>query len=313
MKIVVTGGAGFIGLHTVELLLRQGHEVVVVDDLEQGTRTYSGPRVAFYPLDVGSENLASVFAAEKPEAVIHLAAQVSVQRSLEFPSLDARHNIVGTVNLLKQCVDYNVAKFVFASSAAVYGNASHLPISEGTPAEPLSFYGASKKTAESYIQMFAERYGLNYVILRYANVYGMRQNSKGECSVVASFVKRILEGDRPWINGNGEQTRDFIYVKDVAAANAAALFLGERETLNVGSGRPFSVNELFRLISEICGKGGLEPEFRPFKPGDIQDSLLDNRRALGVLRWEPAYSMLDGLKEMIQYERGLRGEIGMGL
>ncbi|ANS76610.1 UDP-glucose 4-epimerase [Paenibacillus yonginensis] len=312
MKIVVTGGAGFIGLHTVELLLRQGHEVVVVDDLEQGTRTFSGPKVAFYPLDISSENLSAVFAAERPEAVIHLAAQVSVQRSLEFPSLDARHNIVGTVNLLKQCVDYNVAKLVFASSAAVYGNASELPISEGSPAEPLSFYGASKKIAEFYIQMFAERYGLNYVILRYANVYGIRQNSKGESSVVASFVKRILEGDRPWINGNGEQTRDFIYVKDVAAANAAALFQGEREILNVGSGRPVSVNELFRLIREICGQGGLEPEYRPFKPGDILDSLLDNRRALHVLGWEPAYSMLDGLKEMIQYERELRREIKMG-
>ncbi|WP_138494509.1 NAD-dependent epimerase/dehydratase family protein [Paenibacillus pinistramenti] len=308
MKIIVTGGAGFIGLHTVELLLEQRHEVVIVDNLGEGTRTFPGAKAALYPIDIGSEHLADIFAAERPDAVIHLAAQVSVQRSLENPSADARHNIVGTVNLLKQCADYGVSKLVFASSAAVYGNAAMLPIHEGEGAEPLSFYGASKKMAEHYIRLFSERYGLNYTILRYANVYGMRQNTRGESGAAASFVKQLLEGGRPHINGSGEQTRDFIYVKDVAAANAAALAHGDCETLNIGSGRRTSVNELFRLVSRICGREELTPEYRPALPGDIQDSLLDNRRALRTLPWEPAYSLLDGLTETIRYEQELRGE-----
>ncbi|WP_223068718.1 NAD-dependent epimerase/dehydratase family protein [Paenibacillus caui] len=305
MKIVVTGGAGFIGQHTVEKLLGQQHEVVVIDDLEQGTKSYSNPFVTFYPLDISSEELGSLFASEQPEAVIHLAAQVSVQRSLEYPSTDALHNIVGTVNLLKQCVDYGVSKLVFASSAAVYGNAESLPIREDHTPAPLSFYGASKRMAEQYIELFSERYGLNFTILRYANVYGMRQTAKGESGVVASFVRQLLEGSGPTIYGSGQQTRDFVYVKDVADANIAALGGGDREIINIGSGRQTSVNELVQLLQEICGRV-MAPSYAAAKEGDIQDSLLDNRKAVALLRWEPAYSMLDGLTETIRYEMAVR-------
>lgn len=301
MKILVTGGAGFIGLHTVEKLLMQQHEVVVVDHLGHGTQAFSNPSATLYPADIASEEMAEIFAKERPEAVIHLAAQVSVSRSLESPDLDARCNIMGTVNLLKQCVACGVSKFVFASSAAVYGNAARLPIREDYSAAPISFYGASKRTAEEYIQLFAELYGLNYTILRYANVYGTRQNLKGESGVVALFIKKLLEGEEPIVYGNGWQTRDFVYVKDVADANIAALTRGDRAVFNIGSGRQTSINGLIRFLGDI-GDRELIPEYRPGKEGDIQDSLLDSRKAAEQLGWEASYSMLDGLRETVAYE-----------
>lgn len=301
MKILVTGGAGFIGLHTVEQLLMERHQVAVVDHLENGTKTFPLSEAKLYQLDIGSEEMAEVFARERPDAVIHLAAQISVQRSLESPGMDARNNILGTINLLKQCVDYQVPKFIFASSAAVYGSASRLPIREDHVSSPLSFYGASKRMAEEYIQLFAEIYGLDYTILRYANVFGMRQSSHGESGVVAMFVRRMLEGKELLVYGTGWQTRDFVFVKDVARANLAALTRGSRAILNVGSGRQTSINGLLRLLSNVSGQE-LEPAYREARAGDIHDSLLDSRKAAEQLGWEPSYSVLDGLREMVEYE-----------
>lgn len=304
MKVLVTGGAGFIGLHTVETLVAQNYEVVVVDHLERDNRTLLDRRVSDYTMDISSEELPRIFATERPDAVIHLAAQVSVQRSLDSPWLDAKDNIAGTVNVLKQCVDYGVGKLVFSSSAAVYGNTTELPISERQLPRPLSFYGASKRMAEDYIRMFGEWCGLEYTILRYANVYGMRQSTKGESGVVASFVNQLLDDKRPCIYGNGEQTRDFVYVKDVARANVAALTRGSSETLNIGGGKRISVNELFDLIRDLS-KSSETPEYRAAKEGDIHDSMLDNRRAISTLEWEPMYTISDGLSETIRYERDI--------
>lgn len=306
MKILVTGGAGFIGFHTVEKLLEQEVEVVVVDHLDHGEKTFTNPPARLYAMDIESEELTGVFAEERPDAVIHLAAQVSVQRSLENPDLDARSNILGTVNLLKRCVEYGVSKFVFASSAAVYGSAVRLPIREDHPTLPMSFYGASKRTAEEYIQLFSELYGLNYTILRYANVYGIGQNATGESGVVSQFIGKLLAGEQPVVYGNGWQTRDFVYVKDVAAANIAALSQGSRTVLNIGSGRQTSINGLIRFLGEVAGRE-LIPEYRPGRDGDIQDSLLDSRQAAKALGWEAVYSMIDGLKETVEYESGRLG------
>lgn len=298
MKIAVTGGAGFIGNHTVEKLLEQNYQVVVIDDLDGGTRSYYRSGVTFYQADIGSEKLSHIMELERPDGVIHLAGQVSVQRSLQDPSLDAQHNIMGTVNLLRQCVKHHVRKFVFSSSAAVYGNPYELPIAENHELAPLSFYGVSKLVCEMYIQSFAHQFGLDYSILRYANVYGPGQSIKGEGAVVASFASRMLEGERPCIYGDGEHSRDFIYVKDVAAANTAALQHGSGETMNISSGKPLTIHELFVMLRDLSGRQ-MTPDYQPAKEGDIVHSLLCNHKARALLNWEPVYSMADGLLETL--------------
>ncbi|GIP22005.1 NAD-dependent epimerase/dehydratase family protein [Paenibacillus sp. J22TS3] len=298
MKIVVTGGAGFIGRHTVEKLLEDRHQVVVIDHLDGGIRSYYHSGVTFYQMDIGSEKLAQVMDAERPEGVIHLAGQVSVQRSIQDPSLDAQHNIMGTVNLLRQCVNFQVRKFVFSSSAAVYGNPAALPIHEEHEVAPLSFYGVSKLVSEMYIRSFSKQFGLDYSILRYANVYGPGQTIKGEGAVVASFITRMLDGLRPSIYGDGGHSRDFIYVKDVAAANVAALRNASGETMNISSGEPLTIQELFTLLCDLNGLH-MSPDYQEAKEGDIVHSLLSNDKARAVLRWEPVYSVADGLRETL--------------
>ncbi|MBP2001942.1 UDP-glucose 4-epimerase [Paenibacillus shirakamiensis] len=298
MKIVVTGGAGFIGRHTVDRLLEQQHEVIVIDWLDEGRKTYEDRRVRFYPAELGSEKIGVIIAKEKPECVIHLAAQVSVQTAQQDPLLDATHNIMNTIHLLKQCVDNHVRKIIFSSSAAVYGNPQRLPIDEQHPVDPLSFYGVSKLVSEMYIQSFAAQYELDYTILRYANVYGPGQTIKGEGAVVASFVSRLGAGERPVIFGDGLNTRDFIYVKDVAAANVAALTSGSGQTMNISTRQPLTIQDLHRMVSEICNSS-LTPTYQKSKEGDIQHSLLDASLAKSSLKWSPMYSIYEGLKETV--------------
>ncbi|WP_433944521.1 NAD-dependent epimerase/dehydratase family protein [Paenibacillus sp. SN-8-1] len=295
MKIAVTGGAGFIGKHTVEQLLEQNHQVIVIDYLEDGTKSYFDERVTFYQTDIGSGNLSQIFSTERPDAVIHLAGQISVQRSLHNPYLDAQINILGTVNLLKQCVDYHVRKIVFSSSAAVYGNPLYLPIDENHEVDPLSFYGLSKLATEKYIESFSRQYGLDYAILRYANVYGPGQTVKGEGAVVASFVDRMLGGERPAIYGDGEHSRDFIFVKDVAAANVAALWRGSRQVMNISSGKPLTIRELFEILSDLNNLH-IAPDYQAAREGDIVHSLLSNDKARTLLDWEPVHTIVDGLQ-----------------
>ncbi|MNH77824.1 UDP-glucose 4-epimerase [compost metagenome] len=295
MKIAVTGGAGFIGKHTVEKLLEQNHQVMVIDYLEDGTKSYFDERVTLYETDIGSGKLSQIFSTERPDAVIHLAGQISVQRSLHNPYLDAQHNILGTVNLLKQCVDYHVRKIVFSSSAAVYGNPLYLPIDESHEVDPLSFYGLSKLATEKYIESFSRQYGLDYAILRYANVYGPGQTVKGEGAVVASFVDRMLEGERPTIYGDGEHSRDFIFVKDVAAANVAALWRGSRQVMNISSGKPLTIHELFEILRDLSDLH-IVPDYQAAREGDIVHSLLNNDKARMLLNWEPVHTIVDGLQ-----------------
>ncbi|AWB46403.1 UDP-glucose 4-epimerase [Paenibacillus sp. CAA11] len=302
MKVLVTGGAGFIGRHTVELLVARGYEVAVIDYAPGGKEQLGlKGQVNYYDLDIGSEQLADIFEQERPDYCIHLAGQISVKRSLQDPFVDAKTNIMGTIHLLRQCVRYEVKKVIFSSSAAVYGNPIELPIGEDHETSPLSFYGMSKRVSEMYIQTFAERYGLNYGILRYANVYGMRQTSGGEGGVVAIFIDRLLHKLPVTIRGDGTQTRDFIYVKDVAEANIAALTRGDREVMNISSRQPVSIAALLHLLE------GLTPPHRQLLyeravEGDIVHSLLDNRKARRLLDWEPVYSLSDGLQETVHYE-----------
>lgn len=305
MKVLVTGGAGFIGRHTVQRLVDQGDQVVVVDTGLAGNPRKMDESVRGYAVDIVSEELERIFAEERPEAVIHLAAQTSVRRSLHNPTGDAETNILGTIRLLQQCVRYEVRRIVFASSAAVYGNPEHLPIEESHATEPLSFYGVSKRVSEMYIQSFNERYGLNYSILRYANVYGIRERRTGEDGVLTAFVERLMAGLPLEVYGDGLQTRDFVYVKDVAEANVLALRCTGSQVLNVSSGRGISLLEALGMLKEMSGRN-VQPQFRPAQAGDIEQSVLDNGKARDVLWWEPRYSLYDGLLEMMEFESEAR-------
>ncbi|MDI3328507.1 MAG: SDR family oxidoreductase [Alicyclobacillaceae bacterium] len=302
MRVLVTGGAGFIGSHVVDRLVEDGHEVAVVDDLSTGREDRIGARVAFYRMSVESAHLAEVFTAFRPEAVIHLAAQSNVPRSLDDPMADARINVLGTVNVLEQCRLYGVRKIVYASSAAVYGQPQYLAIDERHPIQPISFYGISKYTPETYIQAYGQMYGLEYTILRYSNVYGPRQNSGGEGGVVSIFVDKLLRDEAPWIDGDGQQTRDFIYVEDVAAANVAALTVGSGGIFNIGTGQETSIQRLWELLKEMTGTS-LKPLCRPPRPGDIRASYFDNTKARRELGWEPRYDLREGLMCTIAYYR----------
>ena len=302
MKILVTGGAGFIGSHIVDQLLFNGYHVVVIDDLSKGQAEYVNEDAIFYHMSVLDPDLEAVFIHEKPDVVIHHAAQIDVQRSLSDPIHDLHVNVEGTVRLLELCRHCNVQKFIYASSAAVYGNPQYLGIDEAHPIQPMSSYGISKFTPEQYIRVYAELYGLRYTILRYANVYGTRQDPKGEGGVVSIFVDKLLKGEKPVIYGDGEQTRDFIYGEDVAAANVAALHRGDNEVLNISTGVPTSVNELLRVLNEL-NETDILPEYHPERPGDIRHSYLKNDKALQMLGWQPKVSLREGLAKTLDYYR----------
>jgi len=300
LKVLVTGGAGFIGSHIVDLLVEDNCRVAVVDDLSTGSFENVNAGVNFYHLKVEEGGLEEAVAREKPEVVLHQAAQVDVQRSLREPLADAEINILGSVNLLEACRRHGVGKVVYASSAAVYGNPAYLPVDEAHPVAPQSPYGVSKHTVEDYLRIYRENYGIDYTVLRYANVYGPRQDASGEGGVVAIFVDRLLKGEPPRIFGDGEQTRDFVYVKDVAAANLAAFRRGDGMVLNVSTGAGLSVNGLFQALKETTGSG-LAPMYRPPRPGDITHSRLANAAARQALEWRPRYSLAEGLRETVEY------------
>ncbi|WP_245632694.1 NAD-dependent epimerase/dehydratase family protein [Alicyclobacillus kakegawensis] len=298
--MLVTGGAGFIGSNVVDALVASGHEVAVLDNLSTGRREHVPSGVAFYQADLVTHDLHAIVTAERPQVVIHHAAQISVPLSVQNPVWDATVNILGTLRLLQACRRAGVAKLIYASSAAVYGNPDYLPVDERHPIRPISPYGASKYAPELYIRMFAESAGMRYTILRYANVYGIRQDPEGEGGVVAVFVDCLLSGRRPVIFGDGEQTRDFIYIKDVAAANVAALTTGDGGTFNISRNERTSVNQLLQTMSQVSGRV-LEPEHAPPRPGDIQHSSLANEAARAGLGWEPRYTLAAGLAETLDY------------
>lgn len=301
MKVLVTGGLGFIGSHVVDKLISEGVETVIVDNLSGASGSfYRHPSATLYQYDIRDETLGDVFNREKPDRVIHLAAQIDVRESQRNPLFDANVNIVGTLNVLRLCELHQVQKFVYASSAAVYGNPEYLSIDELHPLQPESYYGVSKSVPESYIRMFASICGLKYTILRLANVYGPRQSSRGEAGVVSIFLDRIKQGKSLVIYGDGEQTRDFVYVEDVAEAfvDAARTDRGNNETMNISCGIPTSINTMVGMISDITGLDFLTT-YAEERPGDILHSYLNNKKAQELLSWSPNHRLHMGLEKTI--------------
>jgi UDP-glucose 4-epimerase len=301
MRILLSGGAGFIGSHVAESLLERGHEVAVVDNLSSGKRENIPEAASFYETDIRTGCL-RVFEEFGPEALCHQAAQMDVRRSVREPDFDAEVNILGTIRLLQNCVEHGVGKVVFASTGgAVYGEQDTFPASEDHPQYPLSPYGVSKLAGERYLNFYRVQYGLPYVALRYANVYGPKQDQHGEAGVVAIFCGHMAAGRTSTVNGSGEQTRDYVYVGDVARANILALE-GEVPSgaYNVGTGVETSVNELYELLSEIAGKD-LPPEHGPAKPGEQIRSSVNPALAGRVMRWRPEVDLADGLVETLRF------------
>lgn len=305
MSVIVTGGAGFIGSHLVDALVSQGRQVHILDNLSTGHLRNVNPKAVFHQGDLLAGGLHQVFREVKPEFVFHHAAQVDVQASLAAPQQDAQTNIAGTVAVLEACRLFGVRKIIYASSAAVYGSPLYLPVDEGHAIRPLSFYGISKYTPELYLESYAALYGLDFTILRYANVYGDRQSSQGEGGVVSQFVGKLLLGERPVIYGDGEQTRDFVYVKDIVGANLAAMTRGSRGVYNIGMNQQTSVNE---LLTEMCAISGVpfEPRYASAREGDVLHSRLSNAAAMNDLEWQPAYTLRSGLEATIAYYRTQR-------
>ncbi|MCX7703245.1 MAG: NAD-dependent epimerase/dehydratase family protein [Planctomycetota bacterium] len=301
MRILVTGGAGFIGSNVVDGYIETGYSVCVVDNLSKGRRKNIHPKARFYEVDILNRHaLEEVFIKERPEVVNHHSAQVDVRRSLSEPLFDMSLNIEGSLNLLELSVKYGVKRFIYASSGgAIYGEPRFLPLTEEHPIEPISHYGVSKHTVEHYVELYRHNYGLNYVVLRYSNVYGPRQDPYGEAGVVAIFANLMLKGETPVIFGDGGQTRDFIYVKDVVDANIAALNKGTNLCLNIGSGKETSVREVFESIAQIVGFKG-SPKFQPARKGEVSRIYHDVSRASSALKWTPKTPFKEGLRRAVE-------------
>ncbi|WP_108670759.1 NAD-dependent epimerase/dehydratase family protein [Peribacillus acanthi] len=300
MKVLITGGAGFIGSFIVEEVLKRNWQPIVVDNFSAGNPGFISVGIPIYNVDIRSSSLEQVFQDHKPSIVIHQAAQVSVGQSKNDPLNDCQININGTLNLLNLCVKYQVRKFIFASSAAVYGESITVPISEESAQKPISFYGLSKYSAEQYIQLFHQNFGLSYTILRYSNVFGMRQKQSGEAGVISIFVNRMIRKQPIHVFGNGNQTRDFVFVRDVAKANVLAMTSGDQEILNICTNQPISINELISQLQQFADYP-LVVHYKDRRVGDIETSYLSFNRAQNLLNWRPETSFEIGLKETVEY------------
>lgn len=303
MRILVTGGAGFIASHVADAYVAAGHDVAIVDDLSRGFRGNVNPRARFYQGDVRDrEFIESVFRREKPEAVNHHAAQMDVRRGVQEPIFDASVNILGSINLLDACVAHKVQRVVYISTAgAAYGEPKELPVREGDPINPITPYGISKHTVEHYLFTYRVLYGLPYVVLRYGNVFGPRQSSKGEAGVFAIFCERILGGVRPVIYGDGSKIRDYVYIEDAAHANVLALERGTGEIFNIANGVATTDYEVFRVVRDGLGLGDLEPDYVPVRPGEIDRIYLDISKAERSLGWKPAVSLEEGARRTVAF------------
>jgi len=309
MRVLVTGGAGFIGSHVVDRFVERGHEVAVLDDLSSGFRTLLNPAARFFEVDLTDRDAVErCVAGFRPEVVDHHAAQIDVRRSVDDPVFDAGTNIIGALHLLQACTRHGVRKFVYGSTGgALYGEGRQLPATEEHPVNPEAPYGVSKHTLEHYLYLWKLLHGLDYTVLRYPNVYGPRQNPHGEAGVNAIFIGLMLAGKRPRIFGTGEQVRDYLYVMDVVEANELALSGGSGEMMNLGTGVGTSVNDIFRELRGILSFAG-EPIYEPPRPGEVQRIYLDATRAREVLGWRARTSFHDGLVETVAWSRRTGGE-----
>lgn len=301
MKLLVTGGAGFIGSHLTDALIENGHEVIIVDNLLMGKLENVHPKAKFVLMDIRAKEIEKLFSLEKFDAIFHLAAQMDVRKSVENPVFDAEVNILGTLNLLQNAVQFNVKKIIFASTGgAVYGEQHEFPCPENHPTQPVSPYGITKLTVEKYLYFYSVEYNLRYVILRLANVYGPRQNPHGEAGVVAIFTRKLLSSGQPIINGDGKQTRDYVYVGDVVEANLRALDYPENDTFNIGTGIETDVNRIFHLLNQLTGRN-VQEQHGPPKPGEQKRSVIDYKKAKKLLGWEPKVHLEEGLKRTVDF------------
>ena len=309
MKVLVTGGAGFIGSHVVDVMLEAGHQVAIVDNLWEkggGRMENVNPRASFYKVDVRDAALAEVFEKERPEIICHLAAQHSVKISTEDPVHDAQVNILGLINLLQCATRYGTRKVIFSSSGATYGTVEKMPVDERTPQHPESPYGITKLASEYYLRFWKEMHGLDFTALRYGNVYGPRQDPTGEAGVIAIFTRQILLGIPVRIDWDGDQQKDYVYVRDVARANLAALDKGSGEAFCIATGFGTSVNALYRGLVDIIGRE-VEIVHAPKRPGDIYLTYFDCTKAKEQLGWVAETGLEEGLRLTVEYFRQLVG------
>jgi len=304
MRVLVTGGAGFIGSHVAEGFLSLGHEVAVLDNLSSGLRENIPGGARFFEADITErEDVRRVFDEFRPEVVDHHAAQIDVRKSVDDPVFDARTNILGSLNLVSESVRCGVRRFIYASTGGVmYGEPKRLPAVESDPVHPICAYGVSKHTVEHYLELYRMLHGLPCVILRYANVYGPRQNPHGEAGVNAIFIGKMLSGETPTIFGTGEQLRDYVYVADIVDANARSLERGEGEVLNIGSGVGTSVNDIYVLLARIIGFDR-PARYAPARTGEIERVYLDASKAGRVLEWRPTVAFDEGLRRTVEWHR----------
>lgn len=301
-KVIVTGGAGFIGSHITDLLINAGHEVFVIDDLSSGSLENLNKKAGFHKLDIRSEECRQLITQIAPDYLVHTAAQMSVRNSMTDPAFDTSVNVYGIINILQAFQNSKLPHFVFLSTGgAIYGEQESYPASEEHKKEPSSVYGLAKYVSELYLDLWCREFGLKYSALRLGNVYGPRQNPHGEAGVVAIFYRKLLNGEIPMINGSGEQTRDFVYVKDVARAVFTALEQKAEGTFNIGTARETSVNELYRIISDTSGVVNIKPEYGPAKAGEQLRSCIAIDKALKVFSWAPEYDINSGLKETAEW------------
>lgn len=302
MKILVTGGAGFIASHIVDSYVKLGHHVSVLDNLSTGKKGNLNPAATFHHMDIRDNSaVGDLLSRERFDVVNHHAAQIDVRRSVDDPAYDASVNVIGAITLLEHCVKTGVKKFVFASSGgAIYGEQNYFPADEQHPTRPISPYGIAKLTTELYLFYYHAVHQLHSVSLRYANVYGPRQNPEGEAGVVAIFTTRMLEGKEPIINGDGKQTRDYVYVGDVARANVLALQLEKSAVLNVGTGVETDVNRVFQVLKEHTQSSAPE-KHGPAKKGEQMRSVLSADHFGKTLGWKPTVPLSEGLKNTVEY------------
>jgi UDP-glucose 4-epimerase len=305
MKVLITGGAGFIGSHVADAYLQGGHDVVILDNLSTGSTENIPKKAKFYLLDICSSEIDKVFELEQPEIVNHLAAQISVTVSTRDPVQDARVNALGMLNLLGTAVRHSIKKFIFSSTGgAIYGDTEHMPTPETHPPQPVSPYGIHKFLGEQYLRFYAAQHGLAYTVLRYANVYGPRQNPLGEAGVVAIFINTLLKGETPTVFAYPEEPegmlRDYVYVEDVAGANILAANHGTGEIINIGTGKTTTTGALYRTTGSFFDNPP-EPKRGEARPGDLRRSCLEIRKAKDVLGWKPSIDLEEGLSRTVQY------------
>lgn len=309
MRILVTGGAGFIGSHVADAYVAAGHEVAILDDLSGGKRENLNPKASFHHVDVQSAaDVEKLMASFKPEVLNHHAAQMDVRKSVADPVFDAQVNLVGLLHLLESGRRHGLKRVLFASSGGtVYGDQERFPAGEDDSTHPICPYGITKLCTEHYLFYYGLQHGLTYIAFRYANVYGPRQNPHGEAGVVAIFTEKFLRGEKPVINGDGKQTRDFVFIEDLVRANVAGLTSDYSGPLNIGTGRETDINEIFGLLRHACGSDAPE-QHGPAKPGEQQRACVDPARAAKVLGWKPETSLEQGLEKTVAY---FRRKLGM--